>query len=66
MAIRVRWIDKGTDMERIVALCANEVDPRPDDIYLDDAVHGALSDKFEADFSKMGFLNYKIHDKRGD
>lgn len=35
-----------------VALCAVESDPKPDDLYLDDAVHGALSAKFANDWEE--------------
>ena len=51
MAIRIRWIDN-----HCRALCAAESQPQPGDLYLDDNVHHALSDKFEADFRKMGFI----------
>ncbi len=45
MAIRVRSVD-GT----LIALCAAETDPLPDDLYLDDAVHYALAAKFARDW----------------
>lgn len=41
MAIRLRTVN-GTR----VALCAVEADPKPDDVYLDDADHYALAAKF--------------------
>lgn len=50
MAIRVRIQDG-----HYVALCAAKSEPLPDDLYLDDNVHYALSNKFESDFKKMGF-----------
>ena len=52
MAIRIRTVDRMR-----VALCAVESDAKPDDIYLDDAVHHALSAKFEHDRKLMG-LHY--------
>jgi len=54
MAIRIRNV-KGT----IVALCAAESSPEPNDLYLADTIHHALSEKFTADFKKMGFLRSK-------
>ena len=51
MAIRIRKRGVG-----YIALCAAESKPKMGDIYLDDGMHGALSDKFEADFIKMGFM----------
>ena len=44
MAIRLRTVDGVR-----VALCAVEADPRPDDLYLDDADHYALMCKFALD-----------------
>lgn len=55
MAIRIRRIK-----DKIVALCAAETDPKIDDLYyLDDNVHHALSEKFTADFKKMGLFRPK-------
>lgn len=51
MAIRVRKTGK-----KLVALCAAKSEPMEGDLYLDDNVHHALSNKFEDDFRKMGFL----------
>ena len=51
MAIRIRRV-KGTT----VALCAAQTQPLPDDQYLDDAAHHALTCKFERDFESMGFM----------
>lgn len=45
MAIRLRTVN-GTR----VALCAAETDPRPGDVYLDDAEHYALAAKFSRDW----------------
>lgn len=45
MAIRIRKSGGVT-----IALCAAETDPTPDDTYLDDAQHGALSAKFADDW----------------
>ena len=53
MAIRLRKRDGGWK-----ALCAAESEPKRGDIYLDDGQHEALSNKFESDFRKMGFLNF--------
>jgi len=54
MAIRIRKI-KG----EIIALCAAESEVMEGDIYLNDNIHHALSEKFYSDFVKMGFINYK-------
>lgn len=51
MAIRIRYIDGS-----YAALCAAESEPQEGDIYLNDGIHTALTKKFEADFSKMGFF----------
>lgn len=59
MAIRVRKVNIGKVNEKLVALCAAESVPGPDDLYLDDNVHHALSEKFTADFKKMGFFKSK-------
>lgn len=45
MSIRIRTVDGVR-----VALCAVESDPKPGDIYLDDADHYALSAKFSHDW----------------
>jgi hypothetical protein len=57
MAIRIRNVDG-----HIVALNARLTAQQPDDIYLDDAVHHALSTKFGVDFADMGFMNESIAD----
>jgi len=49
MSIRIRVVD-GV----LVALCAARSMPKEGDIYLDDAAHGALSDKFAEDFGTEG------------
>lgn len=51
MAIRLRMTD-----EHWIALCAAETQAKKDDVYLDDGMHKALSDKFQKDFIKMGFM----------
>ncbi len=51
MAIRIRMKDG-----KYTALCAAEHKAESGDIYLNDGIHEALSDKFEADFRSMGFL----------
>ena len=52
MSMRIRNIPGvGT-----IAVCAARSMPLPDDIYLDDNAHHALSIKFERDFVEMGFL----------
>lgn len=48
MAIRLRVVD-GT----MVALCAARSMPKEGDIYLDDAAHAALSNKFSRDYNEM-------------
>ena len=53
MAIRIR-IENG----KYTALCAAKSKPKENDIYLDDGIHGALTEKFEKDFRSMGFLNF--------
>ena len=45
MSIRVRIVNG-----QVVALCAVESDPMPDDLYLDDSVHAALASKFAYDW----------------
>jgi len=45
MAIRVRKVNN-----TIIALCAVESDPQPDDLYLDDGIHYALAAKFMEDW----------------
>jgi len=52
MAIRIRKIGGHT-----IAFCGAETPPHPDDLYLDDGIHQALTVKFEEDFVKMGFFN---------
>ena len=39
-----------------VALCAAESLPEEGDVYLNDSMHGALTEKFEKDFKQMGFM----------
>ncbi len=40
----------------LVALCAAKHEAQEGDVYLDDAAHTALTDKFVVDFEKMGLL----------
>lgn len=49
MSIRIRVVDGVT-----VALCAARSVSKPDDMYLDDAAHHALSMKFSQDFNSEG------------
>ncbi len=59
MAIRIRKVE-GVQ----VALCAVEVDPKPDDIYLDDSVHYALAAKFARDWrGRTVTWEYEDHDQ---
>lgn len=58
MAIRIRKIGGHT-----IAVCAACTKPKVNDIYLDDAAHGALSAKFGLDFYHMGFLTKPLVDK---
>lgn len=48
MAIRIREVNG-----ILVALCAARSMPLPGDIYLDDGVHYALTNKFARDFNEM-------------
>lgn len=50
MAIRLR-----TTNGWLVALCAARSVEKPGDVYLDDAQHSALADKFAEDFGTEGF-----------
>ena len=61
MAIRIRTVKnkKAIDGFSYVALCAAETEAESGDLYLDDGIHGALSDKFHTDFVKMGFIKEK-------
>jgi hypothetical protein len=58
MSIRIRSIEGAT-----VALCAARSVEKPGDIYLDDAAHQALSEKFAEDFQGMGFNTSALYDK---
>lgn len=57
MAIRLRK-QKGSGIGgfHYIALCAAESTAEDEDIYLNDGMHEALSDKFAKDFKKMGFI----------
>lgn len=59
MAIRIRQVDGTT-----VALCAAKTKTEPDDIYLDDSVHHALSTKFGVDLKSEGFMDNDLADER--
>jgi hypothetical protein len=50
MSIRIRTVDGVR-----VALCAARSMPKPGDVYLDDADHYALADKFAEDFGGEGY-----------
>jgi len=51
MAIRIRTVQN-----KVIALCAAKTEPEPGDLYLDDNVHHALTNKFGLDFQKEGLL----------
>ncbi len=50
MSIRLRRVNG-----LLVALCAARSVEKPGDVYLDDAVHHALTEKFSADFASEGY-----------
>ena len=58
MAIRIREINGS-----IVALCAAKTQAKPNDLYLDDGVHHALSTKFAVDLKSEGFLTVDLADE---
>lgn len=65
MAIRIRLVkDKRfKNGQYYKALCAAKSKPKKGDIYLDDNIHQALSDKFFKDFKEMKYIddfNYGI------
>lgn len=51
MAIRIRKING-----KVIALCAAKTKPKKDDIYLDDNIHHALTNKFYNDFKQEGII----------
>jgi hypothetical protein len=51
MAIRIRKIG-----DRTIAICAARSIPKEGDIYIDDAMHHALTNKFARDFAEEGFM----------
>ena len=53
MAIRVRRVSDGC----LVALCAAKSKPQGGDIYLDDEVHYALSQKFWRDYDEVTLVD---------
>ncbi len=59
MAIRVRKINGIT-----VALCAASTLSKPDDLYLDDNIHHALTTKFGLDWYEEGFLDDPMADPK--
>lgn len=59
MAIRLRTVGGIR-----VALCAVETDYMPGDVYLNDADHHALSNKFALDWQSMGFISDPPVDER--
>ena len=52
MAIRIRHNSDGS----VMALCAAQNEEQPGDLYLDDAVHHALTEKFDHDFAQEGLI----------
>ncbi len=58
MAIRIRKVGGYT-----IALCAAETDKKSGDLYLDDAIHHALSTKFGLDWHEEGFLDESLADE---
>lgn len=52
MAIRVRKVGG-----KLIALCAAEYEACAGDLYLDDAVHYALTEKFMADWKRNGLIS---------
>lgn len=55
MSIRIRTTENG-----VVALCAAKTDAHPDDLYLGDAAHHALYEKFVVDFESEGIINSQL------
>lgn len=58
MSIRIRSVD-GV----LVALCAAKTVEQLGDVYLDDAQHHALAEKFAADFQSEGFNTHPYDDE---
>lgn len=56
MSIRIRSVEFPNGEIGVIAICAARSIPKPGDIYLDDAIHHALSIKFSLDFASMGEL----------
>ena len=56
MSIRIRIVDGVT-----VALCAARSVEKPGDVYIDDAQHHALSEKFSEDFASEGFNTHPYY-----
>ena len=59
MAIRIRKLSNGL----VVALCAAISDSKEDDLYLDDAMHHALTTKFGLDFQSEGLMKESLADE---
>lgn len=57
MAIRLRKVK-----EILIALCAAETDPEPEDLYLDDNIHHALAVKFARDWQGE-LINWKYEEE---
>ena len=55
MAIRIRKIG-----DRTIAICAARSIPKEGDVYLDDAIHHALYEKFARDFKDEGIVDRAI------
>ena len=58
MSIRIRLAGEGRG-QRWVALCAARSVEQPGDIYLDDAAHAALTQKFMRDFAEQGSVGFE-------
>lgn len=56
MAIRIRMVEN-----HFVAICAARSVPKEGDVYLDDAMHHALAEKFAEDFENEGFNTHAFY-----
>ncbi len=58
MAIRIRTIKnkQANGGFSYIALCAAKSKPVPGDLYLNDGIHSALTDKFTNDFESEGLI----------
>lgn len=59
MAIRIRIVSGYT-----IAICAAISEAKEGDIYLDDAIHHALTTKFWIDWQSEGLLTHSLADER--